>query len=164
MVKKTKSITPTDSKEKRVYQHVEDYFNLNTWRLQPISVEGLERKAKELCQWVEKDPKAFKFAEWLKSEGIDPVRFKKWCERCPQLAEAHKYAIMCLGIKRERGATILKEKIYDKDMIRPVMFRYDKDWKQAEIFRAKLRAKANEDTKQKGNVTVVIEKYDDKKE
>lgn len=164
MVKKLKPITPSDQKEKRVYEHVEDYFNVNTWRMQPLSVEGLERKAYELKLWVENNPKAFKFAEWLKEEGIDPVRFKKWCERCPQLAAVHKYVIMCLGIKRERGSTILAEKIYDKDMIRPIMHRYDKEWKKSEEWRAQLRAKANEENNKQGNVTVVIEKYEDKKD
>jgi len=58
MSKKGNPSTPPVKKEKRVYEHVEDYFNLNSWKMQPLSVEGLERKAYELTRWVEDNPKA----------------------------------------------------------------------------------------------------------
>lgn len=151
MKKNTKKSTNPIAKEEKYKKVVfDEYRNMNTFRIYPVTVEYIEQVALELIEWAKDDCRALKISQFFTRQGISTTTVKKWRDKSPVFDEAYVYAKQIIGDRRETGAI---ENEYDSGMIRSSMPIYDDEWKMNEEWRSKLKDQSG----QMGNVKVVIE-------
>lgn len=156
MVKKTK---PTKKSDVIHSTWKEEYRNLFTNEEHHVNETFIERLGDELMKWAFEDENALVMTQFLRNKGIPTSTADKWLKKYDHFRERWCEARLAIGERREIG--MIKKK-YDINAIRPVMHHYSHIWKNSEEWRASLRNKTEEN--KQANVTVVIEKYDDKKD
>ena len=147
--------TTTTVKPAAKYRY-DDYLDMFTMRKRPISVEYIEKFANDMVLWALNDPDAFKLAQYYRIRGVCGEDMERWAERYPNLKTANRYVLGILGDKREMGAL---KKDYDSGMVRTMMPRYDKDWRNIEKWRSLLREQ--ESKAAGGTKFVVMDKFPD---
>lgn len=125
---------------------LEDYMDLMSFKLRPMTEAGIERLAKELMLWAshdkanDKDHKhLIRISQFVREKKIPARTFERWRAKYPILKEAYEYALTALADKRESGAATRE---YDSSVLKQMWF-YDADWKTAEEWRSKLKADSN---------------------
>lgn len=98
---------------------------------------GAKCLAEDMMRWA-KEEEAFSIPEYLMENNIPHQRYYEWKAKFPFLKEAHEFAKMCIGIRRERG--IIKGD-YNAAAVIPVMSYYSKEWKEMDVWRSELRKK-----------------------
>ena len=68
-----------------------------------ITEAAIDQIAADLIEWANK-PTSFVFGNFLCDYGIPLRKYYKWMQRFPQLEEAHTYAMMKVGGRREQAA------------------------------------------------------------
>jgi len=134
---------------------VDGYFDLQTFKMKPISPQFIDQLAEKLIVWVDSDEDALIFEEFFKLTKIYSANFYEWLEKSENLKRAHEYAKSMLAIRREKGG--LKRKL-DPGMVQASMPMYSKAWKEMTEWKAKLK---EESAAQANNITVVIDKVPD---
>lgn len=134
--------------------YLEDYLDLFTFKMKPVTEGFIDRLSQELMVWADSsERKRLKLTQFINAKKIPIGTFYRWKERHPNLQAAHQYALSVLGDKREVGVAIRE---YDSSILK-MMHIYDSDWKEAEIWRAGLKAESDESANQK-RYTIVEEK------
>ncbi len=153
MKSKRQNSTPSKIVPKTVYQ--EYYLDMFTLRQTPVSNDYLLKFALEWVNWAITDDDALTLEGFYILKGVQQRTVDRWCDRCPELMEAHDYAMMVIGDRREKGAITRK---YSEGMIKTTMCMYKIKWKELEEWRAHLSEKiANAG----GMKLVEIEKFAD---
>ncbi len=116
----------------------EYYLNMFTLKQTPVSNDYLLHFALEWVNWAITDDDALTLEGYYIIKGVGSRTVDRWCKRCPELMEAHDYAMMIIGDRREKGAITRK---YDSGMIRTTMPMYKAKWKELEEWRAHLSEK-----------------------
>jgi hypothetical protein len=128
------------------------YLDLISFRQKPINPAFIEKLAAEEVAWALNTEDAIVFEEFLMLKGIGQSTFYKWLHAHECLANAHNFAMMVIGVRREKGAINRK---YDGTIILKSLPIYSESWKKIEEWRSKLTKDENADT---GTKIVVIEK------
>lgn len=68
-----------------------------------ITDVAIDQIAEDLVDWANK-PTSFIFGNFLCDYGIPLRKYYKWMQRYPKLEEAHTYALMKVGARREQAA------------------------------------------------------------
>jgi hypothetical protein len=100
----------------------------------------IKKVADELEKWVDEDPDAYKFNQFLIKHKISCSVWKNWLDRNERLQEAYSYALMSLGNKRELGG--LHRKL-DVSIVHFTMPMYDKQWREEVEWKSNLTKKEN---------------------
>lgn len=142
-IKKTAvSINRTENRNADDIKHspwLEDYLDLFTFKMKPVTEAFIERLAQELILWVDDEKEArkrLKISQFYGYKKIPKEAFYRWIRKHPNLEEAYKYAMYSLGDRREIGVALRE---YDASVLK-VMPLYDADWKDIEKWRASIKA------------------------
>lgn len=127
------------------------YLDLISFRQKPINPAFIEKLAAEEVAWALNTEDALVFEEFLMLKGIGQSTFYKWLHAHESLAKAHNFAMMVIGVRREKGAINRK---FDANIILKSLPIYSESWRNLEEWRSKLTEKANA-----GNVTVIMEQF-----
>src|SRR5207249_8710549 len=119
---------------------IEDNFCFKTWRMRPVSIDYLERLAKQLMDWFNTadDLKKIKINQFLELNGINWQSYLRWLDKCPLLKETNDYVTGLIGNLRE-------QKLLDKKdgwNERPLMFvhhLYCSKWDAANKYHSDLK-------------------------
>lgn len=154
---RTKAVIPQDSMKKANGSKIElldEYYNYNSQRLVPVTMETLIRLAENAEKWAYTTEKGYKIQDFMILQGISERRWAQYCQMCPRLQEANDNMLTILGCRREAG---LIERRFEPGSTIFMMPRYDKDWGDMCKWRASLKPK---EVESKASETfVVIEKY-----
>lgn len=120
---RSKNDTPHESQSR----YVEGYKDLFTLKFKPVKKEFIERLALDLIAWVdaEKLERRLKVSEFFRIKKIPRKTYYRWAEKYEDLKEAHEYAMLTLGDKREIGAIV---RDYAEASVFRRMHAYDPDW------------------------------------
>jgi len=134
---------------------LEDYPELYTNRLSPISEAFMDRLAQDLIKWVEGDQKALMIREFIALKRLDQVSYNGWVKKYDFLGRAHAYAKLILGIRREKG---IINRTLEPTWTAFMMPNYDQDWKEMTQWRESLKKDAASDSKAK---VCIMERLED---
>lgn len=137
----------------------ESYRNIFTNDEHRVNETFIERLGDELIKWATESEDALVMTQFLRLKGIPSSTAAKWLNKYEHFRLRWQEARIAIGDRREMG--MIKKK-YDVNAIRPVMHHYSKVWKKSEEFKANLRYKI-EEAKNPGQITVILEKFDEKK-
>jgi len=157
--KASNSNKTTKKAAKLPYRHSDDYLNLHTMKLQPVSIEWLEILAKDLVEWAINDEKALKLTAFYTNRGICSDTLARWLRRSKILNTSHKFAKMVIGNRREVGALTKK---FDATLVMRSMAVYDKEWKDLEEWRSDLKNK--EEEQKAASFVVKMQSFSEKKD
>lgn len=147
-----KAVTP-NKKEK--VRFLEEYFNFTTQERELLTTGTAERIARELVAEVRSDEDMLKISQFLEKRGINRKTWSRWCANYQVIADAHDFALMVIGNRREVGVMTRK---FDSASTSFMMTMYDVDWRENVALRAKLNSPEGLSSGQK---FVVIERYPD---
>ncbi len=152
MKKNSKIPHNTIEKQKPTKIVFDEYRDMFTLRMKPITPASLEKIGQELIEWALHDTRALKITQFFHERGIGSTTIKKWRDKHPSFDETYVYAKEVIGNRREMGGL---QGEYDSGMVRSSMPIYDDEWRSTEEWRSKLKDTSG----QQGNVRVVIEQY-----
>ncbi len=150
MAKRLKDNTPEETKPTRVFIEYRDMF---TFRMTPISPEGIEKVAQELLDWAMNNNDALKVTQFYHKKGLSGTTVARWKELSPSFNEAHGEAKAIIGNRREIGGL---KKDFDSGIVRTSMPIYDKSWRKNEEWRSTLN---KEKPTEGGTKIIIMEKY-----
>jgi len=127
------------------------YTNMFTLRMTPISRDYMLKIAEEWISCVlNEDMNMLTMEDFLVLKGLQRKTLMRWCEKCPELKEAHDWVAMVLGNRRHRGMML---KTLDTNSTMKCQYLYDENFRQAEEWRANLQAKVAG----AGNTVTIVE-------
>ena len=103
----------------------EEYLDLYTFETKPVTNRFLDMLADKYKNWVVMHEDALIFTEFLEEQYLCTDSFYSWMEKSPNLKRAHKYVLMVLGNRRERGAI---NKSMDGNFISKTHGHYSEVW------------------------------------
>lgn len=133
---------------------LEDYYNFNSMRLIPVTMETLARLAGNGEAWAATNEKAYSVEQFCAEQGIPERTWDRYRARSPRLQEAHENMIMIIGCRREAG---LIERRFESGSTMFMMPLYKSSWKEMCEWRASLKPK--EGAVKAGETFIVMEKY-----
>lgn len=155
-MKKPKTTQPTNKKDKPTRKVVspwrEDYMDLFTFRLTPITDGFIDRFSKELIDWAENDEKAIKISQFFSKKRIPSKTYYEWTNKYEPIRQAHELAKILIGNRREQGAL---ERKYEASIVKQMMPYYDRDWRDIKSWESKLK----EDSDINATKIVIMEKF-----
>lgn len=113
----------------------DEYHDMFSLRLKPVPDAFIDQVAENLVRWALTTEDALILKEFYVLQGMNSTDMKRWCERNENLKRAHQFALMVLGIKREKGALTRK---LDAGMVASSMAHYCEDWKALAEWRSAL--------------------------
>lgn len=132
-----------ESENQRLSPWFEDYQDLFTFKIRPVSEAFIERLAKEIIEWSEKEENLV-LGKFLVSKRMQEETFRRWMKKSPILADAHALAKKNIACRREHGGITRK---LDPTFAFNSMPIYDSEWK--EFFQWKSNLKQDEGNQQK---------------
>jgi hypothetical protein len=140
------SANPKNTKPKKDKSNhwLDSYVNFYTQKRYPISDQIVAKMAEDLVNWAKNDQNAFKLSQFYLDRGIPHSTFKHLLKNRPVLKQAYEAARLIIGNRREIGAL---KNTYNATVIMRRQHAYDVDWKDDEVWRAELKAKAQDEGK-----------------
>lgn len=114
---------------------LEDYLDLQTFKMKPITIGSIQRMAQEVLEWSLKED-SIVFRDFYDNKNIPEETYYRWVAKFPDLKAAHTIAKGRIGSRREKGALIRK---YDPSFITNSMPIYDQEWKDLLSWKASLK-------------------------
>ena len=150
--KSTKKIAPafTQRTEVKASPWLEDYLDLFTFKMKPITEAFTHRFAAELIEWSRQDDVLI-LKEFYLDRGIPRNTFYDWVNKYEVIKHAYNTAKERIGARREKGGMMRK---FESSIISNSMPIYDADWKELLEWKAKMR----NDTQDNTVKVVVIDK------
>lgn len=133
----------------------DEYLNLNTWKMTPLTISFIQKLGEELLVWAQTDPNALTLDQWQVANGVCDETKYRWLEKYPSFKLAWQQAKKALGVRREVGAINRK---YEVSMISNVMAHYSNVWKDNAEWRAKLKGDAENKAER---MIIVVPSYDE---
>jgi hypothetical protein len=146
---KTKSSSYPETIRTPNERFFDEYLNLNTWKMTPLTISFIQKLGEELLTWAQTDPNALTLDQWQVANGVCDTTKYRWIEKYPSFKLAWQQAKKALGVRREVGAINRK---YEVSMISNVMAHYSHVWKDTAEWRAKLKG----DAENKPERTIVV--------
>lgn len=158
--KKIDKIPDTNTKKSALSKNVpvvlEEYLDMMSNKMAPATSQTIEKYAIKFYLWTKDNKQALRMHEFCSLVGISRRTLLRWRNKYTIFDEYYEEGMLNLADRREIGAI---NRIYDPGMIRSSMAFYDPEWLEAEERRAKL----NDGNPGKGNVTVVMQSFDEEK-
>lgn len=129
----------------------EEYFDLFTLRVKPVSDAFIEKVAEGLIKWADLKS-SFRISDFYMDRGMDNDDFYRWIKRNKNMKRAHKYAMSRIGSRREKGAMFNELNV---TMVTKTLGHYCEIYEKEEQKRSDQRQKENVDNQK---TVVVIEK------
>jgi len=130
----------------------EEYYDWNDMQTKLFTNTTAERWAQEIVQYAKK-PDVWRATEYFMENGIDYTEAMRLCAQYEVLDRAYSHARYLIGLKREKGG--LKNEL-NSSIVHISQSMYDPEWKKNTEYLASLK---KDNDKDKGNVTVLIERY-----
>jgi hypothetical protein len=124
-----------------------DFQMLFSYRQVPVSDAFIDDLAMRLAKWAHSDKDAVILEDFLSDNRISWTAFCDWEKRSTLLEEAHQFALMCIGCRREKGGLYKK---MSESMVMKSMPMYSQRWKQLNEWYSHL----TEERESRGNITV----------
>lgn len=149
---KGKTTKPTIRKKKPAKNRVwdEEYFDIFTFKVKPVSDIYMEKLAEKMREWAQQDD-SLRLEDFYDLSGISPDNFERWYKRSLPLKTIHDYTIRRLASRREIGA--LKNEL-NVSMVCKTLGHYCKIYDSEE----EKRIKRHEKERSKEEVLWVMEK------
>lgn len=149
---KTKKTNKTSTRRKPVRRIIqfEPYLDYLNMKQKPMCIEGIERIGESLLKWAMEDKNARILRPFFTKRGISMQTVKKWGEKSDKFAGAVELAKATIGDRLLDGGYTRK---YEASLVTRGLPKYDKEWKDLEIWRASLKTT---DPKQQ-NLPFIIE-------
>lgn len=157
--KTAKTIKNNTRNKKSATKVIDQYSDLFTFRMRPVSEAFIERLASDLVKWSIKADDALKLCQFILNKGIHPKTFYSWAKKYPTLGMAKDVALAAIGNRREIGA--IKNK-YNASVVMSQMSKYDPSWWKLEVERAELRARTQQKSESDIRYTIVVDSYKEK--
>jgi hypothetical protein len=145
--------------EKKKGLYLGDYYCMKALQPKPVTEELLELIAQKLIQWVE-DEENISLTNFKRELGMRDKDYAVWLERSEKLKEAHGWAKMILGARREEQAC---KRQLDASMIKHTLYQYAPEYKEAAEYHSKLNRSQAEGVSG-GTTFVVIPKIETSEE
>ena len=150
-IRKSSKIRTHENKPKnedlKISVWLEDYMDLFSLKMKPVTQGFIERLSKELLEWADKEDSLI-LKRFYTQKKIPREAFYRWVNKYPELKLAYEHTKESIAHRRELGGMTRK---FDPGFILQSMPMYDSDWK--EFMQWKSSLKANETNNEK----VVIE-------
>lgn len=118
---------------------LEDYLDLQGFKLKPVTEATIDRISQELLEWSKRED-SIVFRDFYDDKGIPEDAYYRWVRTHQQLKAAHAIAKGRVGSRREKGALIRK---YDPSFITNSMPMYDQEWKDLLSWKASLKEQSS---------------------
>lgn len=143
-----KSIQPKIKRdpESKVSLWLEDYLDLQSMRIKPVSELFIERLALEVMEWSKLEESII-FRDFIDNKNIPEDAYYRWVRTYPNLKAAHTLAKGRIGSRREKGAITRK---FDGSTIIGSMSMYDQEWKDLAVWKSSLK----DQSASSGNITI----------
>jgi len=119
----------------------DQYKNMFSIKTKPVSEKFIHLLAKELVDWAIHNENALILKQFFFEKGIGTSDIHRWRKKNEGLDSAIKFAKEAIGVRRELGALTKK---FDSRTIMKTMANYCDEWKEAELWRARLKNLAEE--------------------
>lgn len=116
----------------------------------PSRDQDLERIGYTMVEWFKKNPKAIRFKTFYLAYGIRPQNMLKWKERSDYLFDAYETVKMIIAERRQEFIS-KKSYGYNENWLAFDMHRYDSEFGEDEVRRAKIKEDA-----QSSSITPVV--------
>lgn len=137
MKKTTKSKKPkTSTGYVPITKNVDWKHPIYQWREKPVSETYIAKLAEELIEECVNNTKLYTIDQFLVKHNLISTTYERWCKKFEQLGEAHEFAKMVLGARRESGAL---ENNLNASMVQYVMPHYSKTWRDMTEWRSSLK-------------------------
>jgi hypothetical protein len=120
----------------KTYEFLEQYYDLLTFQMKPVSRGFIERLAQDLVKWSQKED-SLVLGDFCSERYIERKLFWNWCQKYPEMSKAYEYAKSNVSSRREKGALTRK---FDAGFVKESMPIYDQDWKDLLEWKAKIKA------------------------
>ena len=137
----------TKNEDLKVSPWLEDYLDLFSFKMKPITEAFISRLSEELNQWSQLDDSLI-LKRFYTDKNIPREAFYRWANKFPELGASLAQAKERISARREHGGMTRK---FDPGFILNYMPMYDDEWK--EFIKWKASIKQQEENQQK----VVIE-------
>lgn len=131
--------------ESSVSPWLEDYLDLQSMKMKPISEASIERISLELVEWSKQED-SLVFRDFYDNKNIPEDAYYRWINTYPILKAAHNLAKGRIGSRREKGVITRK---YEASSIIGSMPMYDKEWKDLIAWKSSLKEQSAT-----GNITI----------
>lgn len=143
--------------DKEIKQHWTDsYQDVFTFKEKPVSEIYLMKLAHEMVKWARENEDALVLADFFNNKGIHRSDIQRWVGKHLFFKNAYEMTKSIIGSRREKGALLRK---YDSTIVMRTMSIYDPEWKELELWRAKLK----EDQINNEPKVIVIKEFSDGK-
>lgn len=123
------------------YDLWDEFRHLDSYERVTINEDTMFAWAKDIRDWIDKNPEVMKFSLFCKSKRIDPDEFDRLCIKYPELMSAKKYALREIGERRLEAAAF---KGANWAPIKLSLYQYGKEFVDAEKFHADLKKEVEE--------------------
>lgn len=144
--KKVKHNTPIAKSKKYAGEHngkrsawIDEYSDCFGLKMHPVTEAFIERFSFDLVTWARKDD-SIVFEDFLIEKGMEDRTFYRFASKYEQLGIAHRFAIMCLSARREKGG--LRNEL-NAAMIMKSMPMYSQKWRDLLEWTAKISEGSN---------------------
>jgi hypothetical protein len=110
------------------------FKNMNSWKENELNEMFIEKFCNKLMLFADKEDSEF-LEDFIYDEGVSERTFYFWCQKYPEIQNAHEYTMWRLGKKRQK-----KLEAYDPSKIAVTMSSYSKRWAACEERLSKLKA------------------------
>jgi len=148
-------ITNTNTEKKSPTRMLDRYPELLFVREHPMPEAIINKMVSQMLEFADR-PTTLRAGDFFIEHKINNWYYYTWKDKYPDLEAAYKYMLACIASRRDKGA-ITKQ--YDGNYIKDQQALYDPEYKALLEWRANL---AKKEENQLGNITVVVEKFQDK--
>lgn len=139
---KTNNSNTTSRKgAKSAYRYSDEFLNMHTLKMQPVSEAWLEKLAKKLANWAINDKSALTLKRFYIQQGICSRTVARWRKRSDIFNRSHEFAKEAIGDRREIGALTKK---YSESVILKSMHHYDEEWRAIDRWHSDLKKNEQE--------------------
>lgn len=121
-------------KVQRVSRYLEDYQELFTFKMRPVTEAFIERLSQELMDWADKE-ESLVIEDFHDERKICSSTFYRWVDKHESMNKAHAYAKRRMMSKREKGMLTRK---YDSTTAWNSLAKYDPVWEKFMEWKAAL--------------------------
>lgn len=137
------------------YKYLDQYQDLLTLKLVPVSQKFLDRLGIDLIKWARGNGHAgpIKMSGFFIERGISLTTCHRWMEKHPSFKEQYDLAKQIIGNRREEAAFWRKA---DAGIFLKSAANYDPEWKEIEAWRSRV---AKHETETENHFTIIMDNY-----
>lgn len=134
---KTKQPSYNETKKTTKVVFLDEYRNLNTWKMTHINQAFIDAFARDMLAWASDHDKAqLKISDFYLERGVSNDTMMRWIRKFDNLKDAYDAAKMIIGNRREKGGL---KNYYNASLVATSMVHYDPEWREFYEWKSKLR-------------------------